>query len=72
MAKGGIIYGKGRIMGATGLLLGLAKERGLEGICLLGATSGIRSDKDAGFAVFDLLTKILGTRQERKGENEKS
>lgn len=71
MAKGGIIYGKGRIMGATGLLLGLAKERGIEGICLLGATSGIRSDKDAGFAVFDLLTKILGTRQKRQSEDEK-
>lgn len=56
---GGIIYGKGRIMGATGLLLGLAKERGLPGLCLLGATSDVRSDKDAGLAVFDLLRKIL-------------
>ena len=60
MEKGGIIYGKGRIMGATGLLLGLAKERGLDGICLLGATGGLRSDKDAGVAVFNLLMKVLG------------
>jgi len=60
MEKGGIIYGKGRIIGATGLLLGLAKERGLDGICLLGATSGLQSDKDAGVAVFNLLMKILG------------
>lgn len=60
MEKGGIIYGKGRIMGATGLLLGLAKERGIDGICLLGATEGLRSDKDAGSAVFQLLLKILG------------
>lgn len=60
MEKGGIIYGKGRIMGATGLLLGLAKERGLDGICLLGATGGLRPDKDAGLAVFKLLMKVLG------------
>jgi uncharacterized protein (TIGR00162 family) len=60
MEKGGIIYRKGRIMGATGLLLGLAKERGLDGICLLGATGGLRSDKDAGMAVFNLLMKVLG------------
>jgi len=58
--KGGIVYGKGRIMGATGLLLGLAKQRGLKGICLLGATGGSGSDKDAGFAVFQMLLKILG------------
>lgn len=60
MTKGGIIYGKGRIMGATGLLLGLAKERGLNGICLLGATDGMGSDKEAGSGVFQLLLKILG------------
>jgi len=62
MEEGGIIYGKGRIMGATGLLLGLAKERGLDGICLLSATEGLQPDKDAGFAAFNLLTKILGTK----------
>jgi proteasome assembly chaperone (PAC2) family protein len=60
MAKGGIIYGKGRVMGVTGLLLGLAKERGLDGVCMLGATTGLRSDKDAGNAVFQLLLKIFG------------
>lgn len=55
-----IIYRKGQIMGATGLLLGLAKEKKLDGICLLGATMGLQADKDAGYAVFDLLLKILG------------
>lgn len=59
MEKGGIIYGKGRILGATGLLLGLAKERGMNGFCLLGATAGLRSDKDAGLAVFQLLLKVF-------------
>ena len=58
--KGALIYGKGRIMGATGLLLGLAKKRGWEGICLLGATTGIRDDKESARSVFKFLTKTLG------------
>jgi len=57
--KGALIYGRGRIMGATGLLLGLAKKRGLEGIALLGATRGIRSDHEAGLSVFNFLTKAF-------------
>ena len=58
--KGGIIYGKGRIMGSAGLLLGLAKERGLDAICLLGATTGMQPDKDAGHAVSQFVLRILG------------
>jgi uncharacterized protein (TIGR00162 family) len=60
MEKGAVIYSKGRIVGATGLLLGLAKERGLEGICLLGTTTGFRADRGAGFSVFKFLMKALG------------
>ena len=60
MDKGAVIYSKGRIVGATGLMLGLAKERNMEGICLLGATSGFRSDRGAGFSVFKFLMKALG------------
>ncbi|MGB9853525.1 MAG: PAC2 family protein [Candidatus Bathyarchaeales archaeon] len=60
MEKGAIIYGKGRIVGATGLMLGLAKERGLDGICLLGATTGFKADRGAGFSVFKFLMKALG------------
>ncbi len=60
MEKGAVIYGKGRIVGATGLMLGMAKERGLEGICLLGATTGFRADRGAGFSVFKFLMKALG------------
>ncbi|MGQ9565483.1 MAG: PAC2 family protein [Candidatus Bathyarchaeales archaeon] len=59
MSKGALIYGKGRIMGGTGLFLGLAKERGLNGICLLGATTGMKPDKGAALEVFKFLTKIL-------------
>jgi len=60
MEKGAVIYSKGRIMGATGLMLGLAKERGLDGVCLLGATTGFRADRGAGFSVFKFLMKALG------------
>ena len=60
MEKGAVIYSKGRIIGATGLMLGLAKERGLEGVCLLGATTGFKADRGAGFSVFKFLMKALG------------
>lgn len=57
--KGAVLYGKGKIMGATGLLLGLAKERGIEGICLLGTTIGLEADKEAALSVFKFLLKTL-------------
>jgi proteasome assembly chaperone (PAC2) family protein len=60
MEKGAVIYSKGRIAGATGLMLGLAKEHNLEGVCLLGATTGFRADRGAGFSVFKFLMKALG------------
>ena len=60
MEKGAVIYSSGRIMGATGLMLGLAKERGLDGLCLLGTTTGFSTDRGAGFSVFKFLMKALG------------
>ncbi len=60
MEKGAVIYSKGRIVGATGLMLALAKERDLEGISLLGPTSGFQADRGAGFSVFKFLMKALG------------
>jgi proteasome assembly chaperone (PAC2) family protein len=58
--KGAVIYSKGRIVGGTGLTLALAKERKLEGICLLGTTTGFKADRGAGFRVFKFLMKALG------------
>lgn len=58
--KGAMLYGEGKIMGATGLLLGLAKSRGWKGVCLLGATAGVKADRGAAFSVFKFLTKMLG------------
>jgi proteasome assembly chaperone (PAC2) family protein len=60
MEKGAVIYGKGRIVGGTGLTLALAKERNLDGICLLGTTTGFKADRGAGFMVFKFLMKALG------------
>ncbi len=58
--KGAIIYGGGRIVGAAGLLLGLAKNRSWEGVCLLGTTTGLKADQEAAYAVFKQLLKMFG------------
>lgn len=60
MERGAAIYGGGRIVGVAGLLLGLAKERGIGGLCILATTSGFEADRGAGFSVFKFLMKILG------------
>lgn len=57
--KGAQIYGEGRIIGATGLLLGLAKRRGWKGICLLGATTGFGAERGVALSVFKTLTSII-------------
>lgn len=51
----------GYIVGASGLFLGLGKERGMKGICMLGETSGfpIVTDPKAAEIILDSLTKIL-------------
>lgn len=63
MEKGAVIYGSGRVAGAAGLMLGLAKERGWEGVCLLGATTGLKSDKNAAFNVFKFLMRLFGVEE---------
>jgi uncharacterized protein (TIGR00162 family) len=60
MEKGAVIYSRGKIIGGTGLTLALAKERGLDGICLLTATPGPETDRAAGQLAFDFLMKALG------------
>ncbi len=58
--KGAKLYKRGRIVGATGLLLGLAKARGWKGFCLLGATTGMEPDLKAASSLFKFLTSALG------------
>jgi uncharacterized protein (TIGR00162 family) len=64
--KGAKIYGEGRIIGATGLLLGLAKRRGWKGICLLGATTGFGAERGVALSVFKILTSIVEAETEGK------
>ena len=68
--KGAIVYGGGRIVGAAGLLLGLAKNRGWEGVCLLGTTTGMKADQEAAYAVFKQLLKMFGIENTLKSEGE--
>jgi len=50
----------GPIIGASGLILGLGKLRGMRGICLLGETHGMVVDHRSAKAVLEVLTHILG------------
>ncbi|RLJ07821.1 MAG: proteasome assembly chaperone family protein [Candidatus Aenigmatarchaeota archaeon] len=51
----------GYIVGAAGLLLGLGKERGIDGICLLAETAGfpIITDPKAAEEVLKIVSKML-------------
>jgi uncharacterized protein (TIGR00162 family) len=53
------IYSEGRIIGATGLLLGLAKTRKWNGICLLGTATSFGSERGVALSIFKNLTNIL-------------
>ena len=57
--KGTKIYSEGKIIGATGLLIGLAKKRGWKGICLLGATSGFGTERAAVLSIYKALQNML-------------
>jgi len=61
LGKKATIYKGGRIVGAAGLLLGLARKRGLKGLCLLGSTLSLTADRDAALRVYKLLRRVLGT-----------
>lgn len=64
--KGTQVYGEGRIVGATGLLLGLAKKRGWKGICLLGATTGFGAERGTALALYKILMNIIDAEIEKK------
>jgi hypothetical protein len=58
-----ILRGNLRIAGLNGLILGMAKERGMEGICLLGEVPAYATqitNPKASLAVLSILTKMLG------------
>lgn len=49
----------GGIIGASGLLLGVAQMEGIESACLMGVTSGYMVDPKSAKAVLDILMKAL-------------
>jgi len=50
----------GYITGPVGLIPAMAGERGMEGVCLLGAVSSPVDDKEASFRVLRILLRALG------------
>lgn len=50
----------GGIVGASGLLLGLGSGYGIEGICLMGETSGYIVDPKSAHAVLQVLSRLIG------------
>jgi len=65
-----VVYGEGKIIGATGLLLGLAKRRGWKGICLLGATTGFGAERGVALSVYKVLMDILEPDTKKEAETE--
>ncbi|HID25111.1 MAG TPA: proteasome assembly chaperone family protein [Thermoplasmata archaeon] len=63
MKKAGVLFKEnepgGGIIGASGLLLGLGTLYGLEGVCLMGETSGYLVDPKSAKAVLKILAKLL-------------
>lgn len=67
-----VLYSNGKIIGATGLLLGLAKRRGWKGICLLGATTGFGAERGVALSIYKTLTNILDDPEAKKETEEKT
>ncbi|MEA1925396.1 MAG: proteasome assembly chaperone family protein [Candidatus Altiarchaeota archaeon] len=57
----GVVFrGSGAIFGASGLLLGLGMDRGIDAVCLMGETHGQIIDAKSAEAVLNVLTSMLG------------
>lgn len=60
----GVVFGRdepgGGIVGAAGLLLGLGALRGIEGVCLMGETSGYLVDPKGAAKVLAVLSSLTG------------
>ncbi len=64
MKRFGVVFSRndpgGGLIGASGLFLGLGQLFGMEGVCLMGETSGYFVDPRSAEAVLKILTKVLG------------
>lgn len=63
MKKHGVVFSRndpgGGLIGASGLFLGLGRIYQMEGVCLMGETSGYFVDPRSAEAVLKVLTKVL-------------
>ncbi len=63
IAEHGVEFGEGEpeggIVGVSGLLLGMGELRGVDGVCLMGETSGYLVDPKSAQAVLEVLTNVL-------------
>jgi uncharacterized protein (TIGR00162 family) len=63
MKKHGVVFSRGEpgsgIVGASGLLLGLGHNEGIEGVCLMGETSGYFIDPAAARQLIQILSNLL-------------
>jgi uncharacterized protein (TIGR00162 family) len=66
MKSRGVLFSKGEpgsgIIGASGLLLGLASRWKIPGVCLMGETSGYFVDPKSARCVLEVLTGLLGVK----------
>lgn len=56
----------GGIVGATGLLLGLGKRKGIDAVCMMGVTSGYMVDPKSAKTVLDVLSKVINIKVSTK------
>ena len=57
--KGASLYRNRKIVGLSGLILGLAERRGLEGLCILASASRYDRDEKAAFRAYKFLMDLL-------------
>ncbi|MCX8205958.1 MAG: proteasome assembly chaperone family protein [Candidatus Micrarchaeota archaeon] len=64
LSKKGVIFGesRGTIIGAAGMLLGLGKLRGMEGVCLMGETHGAYVDANSAKSLLKKVCELLGVK----------
>jgi uncharacterized protein len=64
MKRFGVVFSRndpgGGLIGASGLFLGLGRLFGMEGVCLMGETSGYFVDPRSAEAILKVLTQVLG------------
>jgi proteasome assembly chaperone (PAC2) family protein len=58
------------IVGTAGLILGLARFKKIDALCLLGETRGYLPDPNSAKSVLEVLSEILGIKVDLKGLDE--